>query len=88
MIRALKLWIIRYGTENFHDLLAFDLKLARMLGAPAPHTLSSWAYYRKDVSAFWCLFRKITDKLAYWLLKQVDHCQKDYQRVINGDAKR
>lgn len=82
-MNRVKVLLLRYLTENFDDLLLFDLKLARLLGAPAPHTLSSYAYSRKD-SLFWRAFQIITDKLAKWLLNQDDHCQVDYKRVTNS----
>lgn len=68
----------RYISENFDDLLALDLKLARVLGAPAPHTLSSWAYLK---SPFWT---KFIDTIFSWLFSQTHHCYADYKRVTNG----
>lgn len=78
MNRALKSALSRYIRENFDDLLALDLKIARMLGVPAPHTLSSWAYYK---SPFWT---KFIDFLAWHILDQKDHCKGDFERVTKG----
>jgi hypothetical protein len=64
-----RVWLLRYLVENFDDLLALDLKLARILGAPAPHTLSSWAY---EKSPFWT---KIIDWAFLKLLGQRNHCK-------------
>lgn len=73
---ALRKSIARYVNENYDDLLVLDLKIARLLGAPAPHTLSSWAYKN---SPFWTA---IIDLLFYWLYGQRGHCKADYNRVI------
>lgn len=77
-MERLRLALLRYFHENFDDLLVLDLKIARLLGAPAPHTLSSWAYLK---SPFWT---DVIDDLFLWFLGQEEHCRKDYERVTNG----
>jgi hypothetical protein len=72
----MKAWLARYIRENFNELLALDLSLARLLGAPAPHTLSSYAYVH---SKFWT---KIIDFLAWWIMDEKDHCHRDFMRVM------
>jgi hypothetical protein len=73
----MRLVLLRYLTENFDDLLLLDLKLARLLGAPAPHTLSSWVHHKR-----WKVLEKIIDHFFKWLLNQDNHCQRDYQRCL------
>jgi hypothetical protein len=79
----------RYLEENFDDLLALDLKVARLLGAPAPHTLSSYSYKLElENKPFGAFFRPIIDFLAETFFKDFNHCQGAYERVqrqINGD---
>lgn len=75
--------IRNYIVENFDDLLALDLKVARILGAPAPHTLSSYAYLLECRASWWgCLWRFVIDKIFLWLFEQKDHCKVDYERVV------
>jgi hypothetical protein len=82
MIKRLKLRILRYIVENFDDLLALDLKVARIAGAPAPHTLSSYAYQLEQEGKRWGkLWRPVIDYLFRWLMDQEAHCRKDYERV-------
>jgi hypothetical protein len=77
--------ILRYLNENFDDLLELDLKLARILGAPSPHTLSSYSYKLEQEGKLWGKFwRPVIDKVFKWLLTQIDHCKTDYNRVTNG----
>lgn len=64
-----------YIRRNFQKLLKLDLRMARLIGAPSPHTLSSWAYVK---SPFW---RKFIDKLFWWLFNEADHCKQDYERT-------
>jgi hypothetical protein len=71
--------IARYVEENFDDLLALDLKAARLLGAPAPHTLSSWAHQQSPF-----FYAKIIDALFYKIRGQTEHCRDDFLR-IKGD---
>lgn len=79
----MKEWLNRYIQENFDDLLAFDLKLARLLGAPAPHTLSSYAYKLEQDGKPWGKFwRPVIDWIFYWLREQINHCLDDYIRVV------
>lgn len=78
--------IRRYIDENFDDLLKLDLKVARLLGAPAPHTLSSYAYMLDEKKKPWgMLWRPVIDWIFNKTYGQVDHCKKDYQRV-NGHS--
>jgi hypothetical protein len=74
----MKKFLQRYIAENFDDLLEMDLKLARVLGAPAPHTLSSWSHLN---SPFWA---KIINLFFKWVFDQDNHCELDYNRVVNG----
>jgi hypothetical protein len=67
--------ILRYIVENWDDLLALDLKLARIFGAPAPHTISSYSHVK------WKWLEPIIDALAIWLWSEFDHCYNDYKRV-------
>ena len=77
--------IVQYIVENYDDLLKFDLKLARLLGAPAPHTLSSYAYFLEQQGSFWGKFwRPKIDKIFEWLFSQTHHCYADYIRVTYG----
>lgn len=81
----LRQWLTRYLNENFDDLLRLDLKMARILGAPAPHTLSSYSWLLESKGKPWGRFwRPIIDKLFQWLLNQENHCLKDFNRVVNG----
>lgn len=76
--------IRRYIDENFEDLLKLDLKLARILGAPAPHTLSSYAYLLDTQNKPWGKFwRRFIDWLFWKIDNQTEHCKKDFERV-NG----
>lgn len=67
--------IQRYVSENYDDLLNLDMTLARLLGAPAPHTLSSYAFLK---SPFW---RMVIDLIFWVVWGQKNHCEKDYERV-------
>lgn len=80
----MRAWVVRYITENFDDLLALDLKLARLLGAPSPHTLSSYAELTAEKGRRWGLFcRWFINKLWWWLFNVEGHCRLDLDRV-NG----
>lgn len=70
--------IARYIRENFDDLLALDLKIARLLGIPAPHTLSSYAHVK---GGFW---ERVIDRIFKWLFNEINHCYNDFLRVTNG----
>lgn len=88
MRASAKLWstIRRYIDENFDDLLNLDLKVARLLGAPAPHTLSSYAYMLEQDKERWGLFwRPVIDWFFIKLGDPPGHCYKDYKR-INGHS--
>jgi hypothetical protein len=74
-MEAIRRFLQRYIRENRDDLLDFDLKLARVFGAPAPHTVSSYAHIQ------WTWLEPIINKLWLWLFKQKDHCRQDYLRV-------
>lgn len=77
--------LARYISENFDDLLALDLHIARLLGAPAPHTLSSYSYKLELADKRWGKFwRPIIDKIMYYILGQTDHCKADYERVMKN----
>lgn len=83
MLNKLKQFVVRYVKENFDDLLALDLKMARILGAPAPHTLSSFSYKLEQEGKPWGKFwRPVIDKIMLWAIGQVDHCKADYDRVM------
>lgn len=72
----MRVWLLKQLVDNFDEFMAWDLKWARRLGAPAPHTLSSWAYVK---SPFWT---KIIDTVyGDWLIEQPNHCKQDYDRV-------
>lgn len=73
----MKLAILRYLVENFDDLLLLDLKLARLFGAPHPHTISSWVHLKG-----WKLLEKIINHFFKWLINQENHCQRDYERCL------
>ena len=79
MFEKLRTRILEYVYDNLEDLLNLDLKVARILGAPAPHTLSSYAFL--EVNWFWKYFHRVTDALFKWLLGQENHCETDYKRV-------
>lgn len=82
----MRYWLARYIRENWDDLLALDLKAARVLGIPAPHTLSSWAYAIRLSQPFWW---HLIDQLAWWLLDEEDHCEKDYnKRIVENVSER
>lgn len=77
----------RYIVENFDDLLALDLKIARLLGAPAPHTLSSYSYMLEQEGKWWGeLWRPIIDKIMFWAMGQVDHCKNEYLSIVAKSA--
>lgn len=80
--------IQRYVHENFDDLLRQDMHLARVLGAPAPHTLSSYAYRLELEGKFWGKFWRPIIDVVYgsWIMGQTNHCKQDYERV-NGETK-
>jgi hypothetical protein len=67
--------ILRFLVKYFDELLDLDLRIARLFGIPAPHTLSSYAYV---VGGFWC---KFIDMFFKWLINQDNHCQRDYERI-------
>lgn len=69
----------RYIQENWDDLLLLDLKVARLLGIPAPHTLSSWAYATRLRQPFW---NHLIDAIWVWLFNELDHCENDYKKRI------
>lgn len=69
--------ILRYLVENFDDLLQLDLKLARLIGAPAPHTLSSWIHFKK-----WVRLERFVNFWFKWLINQDEHCRRDYERCL------
>lgn len=68
--------IARYINENFDDLLVLDLKIARILGAPAPHTISSYAHLKGPR-----IWEKFIDGLWLWLFDEPDHCRTDFNKV-------
>jgi hypothetical protein len=70
--------LLRYIVENFDDLLRLDLRIARIMGAPAPHTISSYAHKK------WKWLEPIIDKLAFWLWAEKGHCKNDYVRVMKS----
>lgn len=74
-VERLRLRIGQYIEENFDDLLELDLKWARLLGAPAPHTISSYSHLK------WKWLEPIIDWLFFWLYEEQNHCQNDYLRV-------
>lgn len=77
--------LLRYLNENFDDLLNLDLSVARVLGAPAPHTLSSYAYKLDEEGKPWGkVTRPLIDDIFRWLIDQPNHCKNDYERVTNG----
>jgi hypothetical protein len=80
-VGALRKWLLRYVRENWTELLALDMKWARILGAPAPHTLSSWAWERRNASKFWGLFRRFTDFLFLTFAKVPNHCQSAWEAM-------
>lgn len=85
MISRLRLALLRYLNENFDDLLALDLKWARILGAPAPHTISSYAWKLEQENKLWGkLWRPMIDWIFKWLLEQEDHCYKDFKRITGS----
>ena len=86
MFTKLQIAIQRYVSENFDDLLKLDLKVARILGAPAPHTLSSYAYrLNQEGKFFGKVFMPLIDEwYGVWIREEPDHCKKDYERVMNG----
>lgn len=67
----------QYILENKADLLNLDLSLARVLGAPAPHTLSSWAYKK---SRFWTV---VIDLIWRWLFSVDNHCKAEYEKTLS-----
>lgn len=74
--------LARYITENLNDLLALDLKIARLMGAPAPHTLSSYAYMLEVEGKPWGQFwRPIIDRIFRFIFDQKEHCKDDFIRV-------
>jgi hypothetical protein len=77
-MEAIRRFLERYIRENKEDLLAFDLKLARLLGAPSPHTISSYSHIQ------WVWFEPIVNATWWWLFKEKDHCRQDYLRVIQS----
>lgn len=84
MLALLKQALLRYFHENFDDLLKLDMKMARILGAPAPHTLSSYAYVMEQKGRWWGLFwRPIIDFLAKKFFKQENHCYQAYLKTVN-----
>jgi hypothetical protein len=84
MFERLRTRLQVYITENFEDLLALDLKWARLFGAPAPHTISSYVYLLETKNKpFGKFLRPVIDKLFLWLFEQTDHCKQDFERV-NG----
>lgn len=78
--------IRRYVTENFNDLLNLDMHLARLLGAPAPYTLSAYSYKLElEGKLGGKICRPIIDKVfGSWIMGQTDHCKNDYLQVTNG----
>lgn len=82
MFDGLKLSLLRYMKENFDDLLELDLKVARLMGAPAPHTISSYAYMlEREQKPVGIVLRPAIDDLFKWLADQPDHCKSDYESV-------
>ena len=73
----MKAAIQRYVSENYDDLLNLDLTLARLLGAPAPHTLSSYAF---EQSYFW---RLVIDLAWLIVFDEKNHCEKDYKKRVS-----
>ena len=79
--------IVRYVVENFDDLYELDMKWARILGAPAPHTISSYACLRASENRFWRWMKKFVDWAALRLFNQKEHCCTDLRRVQRGAKK-
>jgi hypothetical protein len=78
MFERIRLAVLRYIRENLDDLLALDLKIARLLGAPAPHTISGYSHIK------WTWLEPTIDFLALWIFKQKDHCRKAYEKEIKS----
>jgi hypothetical protein len=84
-MNPVKYALLRYLNEHFDDLLELDLALARLSGAPAPHTISSYAAeLERDGKLLGLVTRPAIDGLFYWLIDEPNHCKKDYERVTNG----
>lgn len=74
--------LLKFLNEKFDELLELDMAVARVLGAPAPHTLSSYAYeLDKEGSLKGFLCRSVIDTAFKWLIQQDNHCKQDYERV-------
>lgn len=81
-MEAVKLAILRWLHENYDDLLKLDLSVARLFGAPAPHTISSYAYQLdREGNRLGKVLRPLIDALFKWLKNEQDHCLNDYLRV-------
>jgi hypothetical protein len=78
MFEKIRLRVVQYIEENFDDLLELDLKWARIMGAPAPHTISSYSHLK------WKWLEPIIDRAWFWLFDEKEHCLNDYKRVTAG----
>lgn len=84
-MNPVKFALLTYLNEHFNDLLELDLALARLSGAPAPHTISSYAVVlEREGKLLGLVSRPVIDGLFYWLIEQPNHCKRDYKRVTNG----
>lgn len=80
--------IRRWVVKHFDDLLTIDLTLARILGAPAPHTLSSYARLR-ELEGRGSGWRKFIDFWYGWfVMGEINHCEKDFRRVAKDGSDR
>jgi hypothetical protein len=77
--------IQRYVTENFNDLLKLDMHWARVLGAPAPFTLSAYAYkLEQEGKLGGKVFRPLIDKFfGEWIMNEQNHCKTDYEKIMS-----
>lgn len=87
MLDRVKLGILRYMKENYDDLLALDLSVARLMGAPAPHTISSYTHQlAKAGNPVACVAGVFIDATFHWLLEQPDHCKSEYESVTGQNS--
>lgn len=79
MLKAIQ----RYVVENMDDLLKWDMHVARVLGAPAPQTLSSYSYkLEQEGKVVGKITRPIIDVVfGQWVMGEKEHCKHDFARV-------
>lgn len=64
----------------FRLLLRLDYWLADLIGAPAEHTLSGYAYRVEQQGKPWGrITRPIIDALARLIAGETDHCRKAFR---------